>query len=61
MTLSKNSMLVNQFKLTHMKKFLKEVEFKFDYYFVIFLYNSSKVHRYHKYMTDKWGSKYTGL
>ena len=41
-----------------MKKFLKEVEFKFDYYFVIFLYNSSKVHRY---MSDKWGSKYTGL
>jgi hypothetical protein len=43
-----------------MRKFLKELDWKFDYYFVIFLYNPNKSNRYHKYMTDKWGSRYTG-
>lgn len=43
-----------------MKKFFKDLEWKFDYYFVIFLYNPNKAHRYDKYMTDKWGSRYTG-
>lgn len=43
-----------------MTKFLKELEWKIDYYLVIFLYNPNKTHRYHKYMTDKWGTRYTG-
>jgi hypothetical protein len=43
-----------------MKQFIKDWEFKFDYYFVILLYNPNKVHRYEEYMTKKWGTKYTG-
>ena len=43
-----------------MKKFFKEIEWRIDYYFVIFLYNPNKVHRYHRYMIDKWGTRYTG-
>jgi hypothetical protein len=31
-----------------------------DYHLMIFLYNPHKVHRYHKWMTDKWGKRYTG-
>jgi hypothetical protein len=42
-----------------MRKFLKELEWKIDYYLVIFLYNPNKTYRYHKYMTDKWGTRYT--
>ena len=41
-----------------MKKFLKDLEWKWDYYFVIFLYNPNKVHRYDAYMTKKWGDRY---
>lgn len=43
-----------------LKNYLKELEFKFDYNFTIFLYNPNKVHRYNAYMTKKWGTKYTG-
>jgi uncharacterized membrane protein len=42
-----------------MKKFLKELDWKWDYYFVVFLYNPNKVHRYHLYMAKKWGRRYT--
>ena len=42
-----------------MKKFLRELDWKWDYYFVVFLYNPNKVHRYHLYMTKKWGRQYT--
>jgi hypothetical protein len=42
-----------------MKKFLKDLEWKWDYYFLIFLYNPNKVHRYDAYMTKKWGERYT--
>jgi hypothetical protein len=43
-----------------MKKILKDIEWNIDYYFMIFLYNSSKVHRYDHWMTKKWGTRYTG-
>jgi hypothetical protein len=42
-----------------MKKYLKELEWKWDFYFVIFLYNPHKVHRYDAYMRKKWGKRYT--
>jgi hypothetical protein len=42
-----------------MKKFLRELDWKWDYYFVIFLYNPNKVDRYHLYMINKWGRRYT--
>jgi hypothetical protein len=41
-----------------MKKFLKRLDWIIDFYFVIFLYNPNKVHRYHAYMKNKWGEKY---
>jgi len=44
-----------------MKKFFKELDWIWDYYFVYFLYNSNKVHRYHWYMKKKWGPRYTEL
>lgn len=43
-----------------LKNYLKELEFKFDYYFTIFLYNPNKVDRYTAYMAKKWGTRYTG-
>jgi hypothetical protein len=46
--------------MTKLKQFLTEIDWRWDYYFLIFLYNPNKVHRYHKYMTDKWGDRYTG-
>jgi hypothetical protein len=42
-----------------LKHLLKELEWKWDFYFVIFLYNPNKVDRYHNYMTKKWGKRYT--
>jgi hypothetical protein len=42
-----------------MKKFFKELEWRWDYYFLYFLFNPNKVHRYHEYMTKKWGERYT--
>jgi hypothetical protein len=44
-----------------MKRFLKELEWKWDFYFVIFLYNTNKVHRYDAYMKHKWGKRYTDI
>ena len=44
-----------------MKRFLTELEWKWDLYFVIFLYNSHKVHRYDAYMKHTWGKRYTEL
>jgi hypothetical protein len=44
-----------------MKRFLKELEWKWDFYFVIFLYNPNKVYRYDEYMKHKWGKRYTGM
>ena len=41
-----------------MKKFLKKLDWIFDYYIAYFLYNPNKLHRYHDYMTSKWGDKY---
>lgn len=41
-----------------MKKFLKDLEWKWDYYFVIFLFNPNKAHRYDTYMIKKWGDRY---
>jgi hypothetical protein len=41
-----------------MKKFLKELDWVWDYYFVYFLYNDMKKHRYHAHMTKKWGDRY---
>ena len=43
---------------TNMKKFLERLDWIIDFYFVIFLYNPHKVHRYHEYMTKKWGDRY---
>jgi hypothetical protein len=42
-----------------MKNLLKELDWIFDFYFVIFLYNPNKVSRYHRYMQRKWGRRYT--
>ena len=44
-----------------MKRFLTELEWKWDFYFVIFLYNTNKVHRYDAYMKHKWGKRYTEM
>jgi hypothetical protein len=44
-----------------MKRIIKEIEWIWDYYFVIFLYSPNKSHRYHWYMKKKWGSRYTEL
>ncbi len=41
-----------------MKKFFKELEWIWDYYFVYFLFNGMKRHRYDAYMSIKWGSRY---
>jgi hypothetical protein len=32
-----------------------------DYYIVYFLYNNRKIHRYHQYMSDKYGNRYVDL
>lgn len=38
-----------------MKKFFKQLEFWFDLYFVYFLYNGKRTHKYYEYMNKKWG------
>lgn len=43
-----------------LKKFLMEIDWRWDYYFVIFLFSPKKVNRYHRYMIEKWGERYTG-
>ena len=40
-----------------MKKFLKKLEFGFEYYFVYFMYNDLHKYRYHEYMNSKWGDE----
>ena len=42
-----------------MKNLITELSWRCDYYFVIFLYNPNKVHRYHHYMIKKWGKRYS--
>ena len=44
-----------------MKRFLKELEWTWDFYFVIFLYNPNKTHRYDDYMKHKWGDRYSDM
>jgi hypothetical protein len=41
-----------------MNKLFKRINWSIDYYFVIFLYNPNKVHRYTKYMEDRWGKEW---
>jgi hypothetical protein len=36
------------------KKFIRKIEWLFDYKIVYFLYNQRKIHRYYQYMSDKW-------
>lgn len=42
-----------------MKKYIKTLEYWFDYYFVLiyFLFSGSKIDRYFEYMEKKWGNK----
>lgn len=42
-----------------MKRLLTKVEWIFDYYIAYLLYNPRKFDRYHDYMKQKWGEKYT--
>lgn len=42
-----------------MKKILTKIEWIFDYYFAWMTYNGYKLHKYHKYMVNKWGERYT--
>ena len=41
-----------------MKRFIKRIEWIFDYYVAYILYSPMKFHRYHEYMISKWGEKY---
>lgn len=43
---------------TKFKNLIKQLEWSYDYYFLYFLYNPNKIHRYHRYMLEKWGDKY---
>ena len=38
-----------------MKKFLKNIEWWFDYYIAWLMYNGNKRDRYIEYMEQKWG------
>ena len=40
-----------------MKKLLRKLDWIWDYYFVYFLYNGNKTHRYIEYMEKKWGKQ----
>jgi hypothetical protein len=42
-----------------MRKLRDNIEWFLDFYVAYFLYNSKKLHRYHKYMIGKWGKRYT--
>ncbi len=42
----------------YMKKIFEELDWIWDYYFAYFLYSDMKRHRYHAYMSDKWGDRY---
>jgi hypothetical protein len=36
-----------------------EIKWIFDYYIAYFTYKTDKLDRYHDYMIQKWGKKYT--
>lgn len=40
-----------------MKKFLKKLEFVFEYYFLYFMYSEWNRNKYHDYMNSKWGDE----
>ncbi len=37
----------------------KKIEWIWDFYFAHLFYNGMKLHRYDRYMKEKWGSRYT--
>lgn len=39
-------------------KILQTIEWTWDFYVSRFLYNERKLHRYHRYMIQRWGEKY---
>lgn len=41
-----------------MKKLIRTLQWKFDYYIGYFLYNPRNRHRYHRYMYTKYPEKY---
>jgi hypothetical protein len=41
-----------------MKRFLKELEFRWEYYIVYFLFHPNKRMVYHTFMRRKWKEKY---
>ncbi len=41
-----------------MKKILQWLDYRWDYYFVYFLYNGMKHEKYFDYMSMKWGDKW---
>lgn len=41
-----------------MKRFLKTLEYFFDYTFTYMMFSPRKIHVYHKYMFKKWGERY---
>lgn len=46
------------YKRIPLKRLWKAIEWNIDYYLVFFLYNENKLHRYHEWMSKKWGEKY---
>ena len=42
-----------------MKKIIKKIDWIIDYYFVYFLYNGNKTHRYIEYMEKKYTQMYS--
>jgi hypothetical protein len=44
--------------LMKMKKLIKEISWVFDYYFAYFMYNERTMHRYNRYMIEKWGERF---
>ena len=36
------------------RKILKKLSWIWDYYFVYFMYNATKLNKYHNYMKEKW-------
>jgi hypothetical protein len=39
----------------------KEIHFLWDYYVMYFMYNNRKRKNYHRYMINKWKSKYSSI
>lgn len=37
-------------------KILKKLDWIWDYYFVYFLYDGNKIHRYYEYINKKWNN-----